>query len=493
MIGNTKKAVVIGSGIAGLAAALRLQKLGYQTSIYEGAEQAGGKLTEFRKQGFRFDAGPSLFTMPEYVTELFELHDRNYRKYFSYEQLAIVCRYFYEDGTRLDAFAEKKAFTHEVVEKLGESPTIIEQFFKKAKTLYELTNHVFLQKSLHQFSTYLNWSTLKSLMQVYKLDVFRTMHEANEQLFVNPKTVQLFDRYATYNGSNPYEAPATLNIISHLEHSIGAFFPTKGMYQITQSLVELAKEVGITFHFNSRVDEILIDKGKAVGIKIAGEEITANLVVSNMDVTKTYQQLLPKVKHPKRTLNEEKSSSALIFYWGMKGNWPQLDLHNIFFSDDYQTEFNCLFNAKTIYADPTIYVFISAKHVPSDAPQGHENWFVMINTPNNSGQDWDRMITEARKSIIQKLEHTLGENIEDKIVFEEVLDPRLIESRTSSSQGALYGNSSNNKYAAFLRHPNFSKSIENLYFCGGSVHPGGGIPLCLLSAKIVEDLVKAKS
>ncbi|MGB0524614.1 MAG: 1-hydroxycarotenoid 3,4-desaturase CrtD [Flammeovirgaceae bacterium] len=487
-----KKAIVIGAGIAGIAAAIRLQHLGYQVSVYDSNEKPGGKLTEFIHNGFRFDAGPSLFTMPQYVIELFELFQKDYKAHFDFEQLPVVCKYFYEDGTRLNAYADIRKFTHELKDKLGESEAKIKRFFHKAKELYQITNPVFLNKSLHKRATYLNWETFKSLLQVYKLDVFRSMHQANQQLFSNPKTVQLFDRYATYNGSNPYEAPATLNIISHLEHEIGAFFPKDGMYSITQSLFALAKEVGVHFHFNETITEIVVDQQLVKGIKLKQEFVPANLVVSNVDVVNTYRKLLPKSKHPEKLLNQPKSSSALIFYWGMNEEFPELDLHNIFFSENYEEEFNCLFQQQTIYEDPTVYVFISAKQVPADAPQGAENWFVMINTPNDAGQDWEQLIATARANIIKKLERVLNRPIQKHILFEKILDPKLIELRTASSQGALYGNSSNNRYAAFLRHPNFSKQFENLYFCGGSVHPGGGIPLCLLSAKIVGDLVGSK-
>jgi len=210
-------------------------------------------------------------------------------------------------------------------------------------------------------------------------------------------------------------------------------------------------------------------------------------VVSNMDIVGTYEKLLNGEKKPTKLLNQPKSSSALIFYWGIKKNFKQLDLHNILFSDDYKTEFNHIFKGASIYHDPTVYVNITSTKKPDDAPEGCQNWFTMINVPNDQGQDWDTLIAEAKLNILSKLSNQLGENIEPLIEVEEILDPRKIELKTSSAQGALYGNSSNNKFAAFLRHPNFSSSIKNLYFCGGSVHPGGGIPLCLLSAKIVDE------
>jgi phytoene dehydrogenase-like protein len=162
-------------------------------------------------------------------------------------------------------------------------------------------------------------------------------------------------------------------------------------------------------------------------------------------------------------------------------------MHNIFFSEDYEQEFEHLFKKGTIYEDPTVYINCTAVSKPDDAPVGSMNWFTMINVPNNQGQDWDQLIAKARKDILAKLSRLLHADIEQLIDFEEILDPRTIESKTSSAQGALYGNSSNTRFAAFLRHPNFSSQLKNLYFCGGSVHPGGGIPLALLSAKIMSE------
>ena len=204
----------------------------------------------------------------------------------------------------------------------------------------------------------------------------------------------------------------------------------------------------------------------------------------------TYRHLLKDHKAPEKILQQPRSSSALIFYWGISKQFKQLDLHNIFFSEDYKTEFDYIFNKKDVHHDPTVYINISSKEQPTDAPNGSENWFTMVNVPSNIGQDWDKIIAKTRQNIITKVSRLLGEDISKLIEFEDVLDPRLIESKTQSHQGALYGASSNNKYAAFLRHPNFKSSVANLYFCGGSVHPGGGIPLCLLSGKIVAELIE---
>jgi phytoene dehydrogenase-like protein len=243
----------------------------------------------------------------------------------------------------------------------------------------------------------------------------------------------------------------------------------------------------VNFRFTTAVSEILIVKGKAIGIKVGDESFLADTVISNMDMVNTYRKLLPGQYSPHKLLNQPKSSSALIFYWGIKAEFKELGLHNIFFSANYEAEFKAIFKDKTLFDDPTVYINITSKLKPDDAASASENWFVMINVPHNDNQDWDALIAAARMAILSKLSKALGRNIVDLIEQEDFLDPRRIESRTSSFGGALYGNSSNTKYAAFLRHPNKAPSIKNLFFCGGSVHPGGGIPLSLLSAKQMVD------
>ncbi|MFI5157894.1 MAG: 1-hydroxycarotenoid 3,4-desaturase CrtD [Sphingobacteriales bacterium] len=486
-----KKALIIGAGIAGIATSIRLAVKGYDVEVFEANSYSGGKLSEFEKDGFRFDAGPSLFTMPQYVDELFKLAGKNPSDYFQYKKLNILCKYFYADGTKLTTYADTNKFEQEVSKIIGEDVSAIKKYSKNSWNIYNITNHVFLEKSLHRIKTFLSWPTLKSIFRIRQIDAMRTMHQANEGFFKDKRTVQFYDRYATYNGSNPYSAPATLNVIPHIEQHFGAYFPDGGMYSIIISLVNLAESLGVKFNYNSRVDEIVLEWQTATGIRIKDKLIEADIVVSNMDVWFTYHQLLRThpALFPKKILSQERSSSALIFYWGINKQFPHLDLHNIFFSADYKAEFDHIWQKKDIYHDPTVYLNISSKYKTEDAPAGCENWFVMINVPSNSGQDWDKLIVDAKKNIIAKLNKSLGEDISHLIISESILDPRGIESRTSSYQGSIYGTSSNNQFSAFLRHANKSSKINNLFFCGGSVHPGGGIPLCLLSAKIVSDCV----
>ncbi len=481
---------IIGAGVAGLAAAVRMASRGYQVEVFEANSYPGGKLSQFELEGYRFDAGPSLFTMPQYVLDVFEAAGIDPKGRFEFDRLETVCHYFWEDGTRISAFADEEAFAQEVEDKLQVPAERIRKVMTDSERKYKMTGQTFLEKSLHKVSTWTNWGILKSMLLIPTFDLFTSMNKVNERLVKHPKLVQLFNRFATYNGSNPYKAPGLLTIIPYFEHRIGAFLPKGGMHAITLALFELAKEKGVNFHFDTPVQEIVVENGRAKALRLKNEKHSFDRIISNMDAFFTYQKLLPKARHPHRILRQEKSTSAIIFYWGIQQQFPELDLHNILFSEDYRTEFDHLAKGK-VYDDPTIYINITQKYCPEDAPPGGENWFVMVNAPYDSGQDWETIIQKTRIQTLEKISRILGQDIEPLIACEETLQPLTIQSKTASHLGALYGTSSNNTMSAFLRHPNFSSRIKDLYFCGGSVHPGGGIPLCLLSAKIVDDVMHA--
>lgn len=483
MTDKKNKAIVVGAGIAGIASAIRLANKGYTVDVYESNSYPGGKLSLLNFGKYRFDAGPSLFTMPEYVNELFRISGKDPLDYFDYYTCKTACHYFFEDGTFLPFSADQKNLLLEVEKTLLVESEPLKKHFKKSAYIYNKTREPFLENSLHRWSNYFSIRLLKSIAAMPSLNIFTTMHKANKSALNHPKLIQIFDRYATYNGSNPYQAPGILNIIPHLEHGIGTYFPKKGMHSITTSLVELAEEKGVCFHYNSKVQEIVEDGKKVQGIIVGDNFISSEIVVCNSDLKPAYKFLLKNTKAKKKTLEQEPSSSAVIFYWGIKKQFRQLDLHNIFFSEDYKKEFEHIFELKTVTEDPTVYIHVSSKYIQEDAPINCENWFVMINVPSDSGQNWEEMREEIRKNVLIKLSKLLKEDIENLIEEEDFLDPIRIEKRTSSYAGALYGASSNDRMAAFFRHLNFSK-VKGLYFVGGSVHPGGGIPLCLLSAKI---------
>lgn len=492
---SSPTSIVIGSGIAGLAAAIRLAIKGHGVQVFEAGPMPGGKLAEFSEGGYRFDMGPSLFTMPHLVEELFHEAGVDMAGRFAYEKLDEANRYFWEGGKRVIGWCDPQRFARELEERLEVPKERTLAHLERANVLLDSTGRTFLEHSLHRRDTLFKGGFMKALRTASIPELLQDLHRTNVKAVGDGKAAQLFDRFATYNGSNPYRTPGLMRMIPGLEHGQGAFYPVGGMYRITQALHLLAVDLGVRFHFNSPVDRILLsdDQQRATGVKALGKEHHADVVVSNMDVVPTYRKLLPDLPAPERTLRQERSSSALVLYWGIRGNFPELGLHNILFSENYKSEFEHLFDKLDVYEDPTVYINITSRHTPGDAPEGCENWFTMINAPRDVGQDRESLVHKARKSIIAKVERTLGIDVEPLIAVERVLDPRAIGERTFSHQGSIYGTSSNSPWAAFLRHPNFHSSVKGLYFCGGSVHPGGGIPLALLSARIATALIPASS
>lgn len=480
---------IIGSGMGGLATAIRLAAAGYTVTVFEKNAEAGGKLALFEKDGYIFDAGPSLFTQPQNIEELFALAGEPIGPYFEYQPLPLACRYFWENGKSVDAFTHPDSLARELQDKLGEDPQKVKQYMARAGEAYEKIGNLFLHYPLHKASTWFSRKLTPAISATRLGYLTSSMHGYNKSWFKTAEAVQMFDRFATYNGSNPYKAPAMLTMIPHLEQNEGVFYPKGGMISITRALYQLAVKKGVTFIFNTKVDRIIHQGEKIQGIMVNGKQVKADIVVSNMDVYYTYRDLLKDEKKAANILKRERSSSALIFYWGIRKSFPQLHLHNIFFSNNYQAEFEHIFQQRRMYDDPTVYVNITSKMEPGFCPPGHENWFVMVNAPNETGQDWPSIVSRTRSLVLQKLKRMLGEDLATHIATELVLDPIGIEQQTLSYRGSLYGTSSNDRFAAFLRHPNDSNAVKGLYFTGGSVHPGGGIPLCLKSAKIVADMI----
>lgn len=490
------RAVIVGSGVGGLATAIRLASRGHQVTVLEAAPTIGGKLGEHRDSGHRFDRGPSLFTMPELVMELdqmvpTELPGRP--KPFEFLTMDRSTHYFWEDESEpLVAWADTDKLAQDIERRWQVPAARFRQHLSTSRRAFNLTRGVFLERSLQEWRTYGTTDAWRLLLQWFKLPLRGTLHSWNHRHLKHPKLVQLFNRYATYNGSDPHRAPAMLHVIPHLEHGIGTYLPAQGMRAIPEHLFQLAKSLGVTFHCNTKATRIHHDGHQVQGVLDEhGHVHPADVVVSNADLHPTYRNLLSDLPAPERILTQERSTSGVIFYWGVRGNHPSLHLHNILFSKDYRNEFDNIKETGSPAPDPTVYINITSKVIPSDAPEGEENWFVLTNVSADP-ESWDaEAIDTLKASVLAKIERTLG--FRPEIVCEQVLDPGRIQRDTSSWKGALYGASSNSKAAAFLRHRNRSTQLKGLYFCGGSVHPGGGIPLCLLGARIVDELVQQHS
>jgi phytoene desaturase len=480
---------VIGSGIGGLAAAIRLAIKGHSVDVFEKNAGPGGKLGLMEREGYLFDTGPSLFTQPENLEALFLLAGKDINQYFTYRPVEVACRYFFENGRVINAYTDPGKFAQELDSVAGEDPDAVRKYLDQSGRVYRTVGSIFLNYSLHKASTWLHRRILPALFTVGYDHLFRNLDAFNRKRFRSPETVQLFNRFATYNGSDPYQAPGMLSLIPHLEQNQGTYYPEGGMYRIVEALYQLAKDLGVRFHFSQAVSSIVVHNRKVAGLIVEEKMHPADFVVSNVDVYYTYLRLLNDPRRADRVLKRERSSSALIFYWGIGESFPMLQLHNIFFARNYAKEFEHLFRLKTCYEDPTVYIDITAKMESGQAPDGKENWFVMVNAPARPDAFSNATIQELRAAVLSKLSRMLGRDIGALIETESILTPKGIQDNTDAFLGSLYGTSSNSRFAAFLRHPNHAAHIDGLYFTGGSVHPGGGIPLCMKSAAIVAGMI----
>ena len=491
------KVAVIGSGMGALSGAIRLARMGFEVQLFEQNDRLGGKVNELITGDYRFDTGPTLLTMDFVVDELFSFAGFNRSDFLNFVPVEPICRYFFSDGSTIDASADHgKMMT--AVENLCNTETVsYERFMAYCEQIYDLTADVFVFTPIHEIGKLMKRGNLSTLLKIRKIDPFRTMHEGVCKFFSDPRLIQLFDRYATYTGSNPYEAPATLNIISYVEHGLGGYYIKGGMYRLVEALKDVAEKLEVDINTSAKVEKILWEFGKVNGVQVNGEEITTDYVLCGSDVVIAYNSLIDGQERCRQKLNRlEPSLSGMVFLWGVKNTHPELAQHNIIFSEDYEREFKQIFGELRAPDDPTVYISISSKNDPEHAPPNSENWFVLLNMPymaaGDHAEDWDAEVERMRQAVFAKL-GKVGIDISGDIETEKVYTPEDLLALYATNRGSIYGISSNNKTMAFKRHANRSRDIEGLYFAGGSVHPGGGIALTILSGKMSAELIAEHS
>ncbi|HPI71781.1 MAG TPA: FAD-dependent oxidoreductase, partial [bacterium] len=289
--------------------------------------------------------------------------------------------------------------------------------------------------------------------------------------------------------SNPYQAPATLNIIPYVEYELGGFYIKGGMYRLVEALEQTARALGVRIHLNQPAQEIITQNGRVAGVRVNGELVRTDRVLCNADVVTAFNQLLPGMSSERRKLNRlQPSLSGMVFLWGVQQRHAQLLHHNIFFSADYRREFEQIFRERLAPKDPTVYVAITSRFDADDAPAGAENWFVLVNMPYLCPGAAEPDVDSVRRSVLEKLRHN-GFDLSGRISCETVITPRDLEQRYGGNRGSIYGISSNSRSMAFRRPANRSRAVRGLYFAGGACHPGGGIPLVLLSGRMAADLI----
>jgi phytoene desaturase len=472
--------VVVGGGVGGLCAAIRLQAVGHRVTLLERNEAVGGKLAVRERGGFTFDIGPSLLTMPRWFDEVFRLAGTSITDELDLVRLNPQFRYSWPDGSTLTIPDGVDAAADAVEQFAPGEGAAFRRFLSQAQTIWHVSERTFFTGPME--SPLALMRRMRSPRDLVAIDALRTLAARASSTFRDPRLVQWVGRYATYSGSSPFRAPATLGCIPHLELAHGAWYPRGGLGMLRDALVRAASAIGVCVRTGADVAAITQHEQRVTGVRLTdGAQLAASIVVANVDAEHLYADLSPDATRLTRVRRAQPSGSGFIVLLGMRGTTPHLAHHNVWFSPSYRDEYRDL-HAGRVARVPTLYACVSSVTDPTQAPAGHENWFVLVNTPPDAGHlpGYDRTVLERVGSVTGLAA--------DRIAFSEVITPADIESRYRARHGSIYGTSSDGRRAAFAR-PGNRGPIEGLYLVGGTSHPGGGLPLVAASARIVANLI----
>ena len=477
-----KKILVIGAGLGGLAAAIGLARAGNTVEVWEKNEEPGGKVKELCIDDFRWGAGPSLLTMPQVLRDLFAVCEERLEDHLQLVRLDSACRYFWTDGTVID---EDAAFW---------AQPDIAKFLEYAQGIYELSGEAYLNRPPNEFWRAFSWRNLPKLRHLGKVATTRTLAAEVERRISDPHLRQIFLRFATYNGSSPYQTPATFNIIPYVEAEFGAWYVRGGMHRIASALYDLAVRQGVKFRFSTTAsswhNNIAEDED--------GNQLRPDILVCNGDVLTAQSGFLAGLftdQEREKALRPPLSTSGFILFLGVRGCDPRLGHHNIFFSDHYRDEFAQIHGSRTNPGEPTIYLSVSSRTDPDHAPEGHDNYFLLVNVPaRHPDQPWTKTESQGyRDLVLQRLERFGFDDLPGRIVAERIFTPSDFAERDLAHHGALYGWASHSIRTSLFRPPLRAPKARNVFFVGGTTHPGGGIPLVLLSGKMVAGLISREA
>lgn len=472
--------VVIGAGVGGLAVAIRLAAGGRRVLVLERNEISGGKLATVRHGGATFDVGPSLLTLPHLFDELLRSAGTTLADELDLVRLDPQLRYHWPDGSTL-VVPDDPADTAEAFEAFCRAGAAWRRFDAHGRRVWEVAERTFLAGPIDGPLAAL--ARMRSPRDLGAIDPLRTLRRCAASFFDDRRLVQWAGRYATYSGSSPFRAPATLSCIPHVESRFGCWYPRGGLDAIRAALQRVAIRAGVEVRTSSEVTQIATSGDRVSGVETAdGGRVDGTTVVANADAEHVYRDLLPDARALRRLRRAPRSTSALVVMATVRGSTPGVGHHNVWFSTDECTEFGDL-AAGRMAADPTIYGCVSCKTDPTQAMAGMENWFLLVNAPAGVRLDGP---SEARR--VFDVLTARGIDLGPRVEWHDAITPLQLAARTRAPAGAIYGTSSDGRRAAFLRPGNRGARL-GLYLVGGSSHPGGGLPMVVTSARIVADLI----
>lgn len=486
------RVVVVGAGVGGLAAAARLAHLGHDVTVCEAAQTVGGKLGLVEADGFRFDTGPSLVTMPQVFRDLFEATG-GWPDGLELVPLEPLARYRFADGTTFDASSDLDEHCARLDDALGAGAgDDWRAFTARAKRVWDASRGPFLESPLDGPRTLARLAA-RQPRDIGAIAPGRSLRALGRRHLRDPRLRTYLDRYATYTGSDPRRAPAALAAVPYVEQAYGGWYVPGGLHRLGEAVRDRAVACGARLRYGASVVRIETTAGRASGVVLAdGEHLPADVVVANADAATVYGSLVDAPSAARRLARATPSLSGFVLLLAVKGRTPGLAHHNVLFPADYDAEFDAVFGSPARpVPDPTLYV--SAPDDPAVRPDGCEAWFVLVNAPRHGtgkgAVDWRADgVADAYADHLLDLLDERGLPVRDRVLWSQVLSPADLEQRTGAVGGAIYGTSSHGASAAFLRPANRSP-VPGLFLVGGSSHPGGGLPLVTLSAQIVAGLV----
>ena len=488
---ESKKAVIIGAGVAGIATAVILAQKGFSVEVYEKNAKAGGRCGQIIQDGHRFDMGATILLMPSIYRDVFEGLGLDMDKELETTSLEPVYKLFFSDGTNFP-FTRDSVKMESQLEAIEPGSFIqYKKYIKEGYDFFGLSINGLLGKNFYHVFEFINLNSIRLLI---KLKTWIRHTDYIKRFFKDPRLQMAFTFQNIYVGQNPYKQPAFFSMLPGAEITEGALFPKGGMHSVVENLLSKATELGVQFNYKKPVLKIIVNNNKTEGILLEdGTEIKADLVIANADLPYIYSQLLPKNKMSVHLKKKEYSCSAIVFHWGLDKVYSQLEHHSIFLNDPYKQGMEKIFDEKTLSENPSFYIHAPVRTDKSAAPTNQDTLSIIVPAPHldvNSHQDWQKLKQTAREGVIRRLKEAGLSDIEDHIKFEICYLPKTWESYCNVTNGSVFGSLSHTiLQMGYFRPHNRHRKYKNLYFVGGSTHPGNGIPLVLLSAKLTSERI----